>query len=143
MIRLHGTCIDIDGSGVLLRGASGSGKSDLALRLIDEGARLVADDQVEIEREGEHLAARPPATIAGMMEVRGLGLFRLGHIPSTVRLVIDLVPADTVERLPDPETVDLLGIAVPLVRLAPWESSVTAKVRLALRMALGTLTPIR
>ena len=143
MIRVHGTCVDIDGAGVLLRGPSGAGKSDLALRLIDEGARLVADDQVEIERDGDRLNLRPPATIAGMMEVRGLGLFRFGHLPSTLSLVIDLVLADSVERLPDPATVEFLGVCVPVFRLAPWEASATAKTRLAARIAAGTMQPLR
>ena len=76
-ILLHATAVAIDGRAVLLRGPSGSGKSDLALRLIDAGARLVADDQSELSRRGDVLMVRAPATIAGLIEVRGLGILRL------------------------------------------------------------------
>lgn len=142
MIRVHGTCIDIGGKGVLLRGPSGSGKSDLALRLIDGGAVLVADDQTELGAEDGELAARPPAAIAGMLEVRGIGLLRLAHRPRAVlRLVVDLVAPDAVERLPAPATIAILGVTLPLLRVAPFEASAAAKVRLAIHAEAGDIMP--
>ncbi len=120
--------------GVLLRGASGSGKSDLALRLIDRGARLVADDQVELtERDGE-LFADAPETIRGLFEVRGVGLVEVPCVRGVrLALVVDLVASDEVPRLPESATVEYGGRAIPALRLSPFESSAGAKVRLAVR----------
>ena len=86
---LHATCIAVDGAtgplGVLLRGSSGAGKSDLAFRMIDQGARLVADDQCRLQRRngaaGAYLVARAPATIDGLLEVRGLGVVEVQTLP--------------------------------------------------------------
>ena len=134
MIRVHATSVAIGGDGILLRGPSGSGKSDLALRLIDDGARLVADDQTELERVGAVLEMRAPATIAGRLEVRGLGILRVPSVAAApLRLVVDLVAPEAVERLPEPEFCTLLGISLPLLRLAPFAASAAAKLRLALR----------
>jgi serine kinase of HPr protein (carbohydrate metabolism regulator) len=132
--RLHATCVAVDGLGVLLRGPPGSGKSDLALRLIETGAELVADDQTELAGEGADLLAGSPATIAGLLEVRGLGLLRF-PCRSRVRVVlaVDLVEAAAVPRLPDPASLVLCGITVPLLALWPHAASAPIKVRLAVR----------
>ncbi len=141
MIRVHGTSVALGGDGILLRGPSGSGKSDLALRLIDEGGRLVADDQTELRLAGDDVSMTAPATIAGRMEVRGIGVLRVPSIAAApLRLVIDLVPGDAVERLPEGDACDYLGRRFPLIRLAPFEASAPAKLRLALR-ALGAPAP--
>ncbi len=141
MIRVHGTSVALGGDGILLRGPSGSGKSDFALRLIDEGGRLVADDQTELRLSGDDVSMTAPATIAGRMEVRGIGILRLPSVAAApLRLVIDLVPGDAVERLPEPATCDYLGRRFPLIQLAPFEASAPAKLRLALR-ALGRPAP--
>ncbi|HUC62310.1 MAG TPA: HPr kinase/phosphatase C-terminal domain-containing protein [Alphaproteobacteria bacterium] len=132
MIRVHGTCVEVAGTGVLLRGPAGSGKSDLALRLIDEGGRLVADDQVELAVVRDQVHALAPASILGRLEVRGLGIVELSPCAdATLGLVVDLAPAADVERMPEPESVILLGLALPLLKLAPFEHSATAKLRLA------------
>jgi serine kinase of HPr protein (carbohydrate metabolism regulator) len=134
----HATTVAIGGRGVLLRGPSGSGKSDLALRLIDAGARLVADDQSELWRDGEAVLARAPATIAGLIEVRGLGIVRLDSLPvARLALVVDLVAPDAIERLPEQRSEAILGVSIPLVALAPFEASAPAKLRLALAAAAG------
>jgi serine kinase of HPr protein (carbohydrate metabolism regulator) len=138
-VRMHATCVAIGGKGALLRGPPGSGKSDLALRLIagppPEGQRaayLVADDQVALSRENDRLIARAPQAIAGLLEIRGVGIRR---VPSTeaaqVALIVDLVSRDTVLRLP-PEplpTEDLLGLPFPVAKLAPFEASAPLKLR--------------
>jgi serine kinase of HPr protein (carbohydrate metabolism regulator) len=144
MILVHGTTVAVEGAGVLLRGPSGSGKSDLALRLIDGGARLVADDQTELTRVTEGLVARSPASIAGRMEVRGVGILRVPTLPSALlRLVIDLVAPERVERLPEPQFCDYLQCSVPLLMVAPFEASAAAKIRLALaRLVQGAAIPI-
>lgn len=126
---------------MLLRGPSGSGKSDLALRLIDNGATLVSDDYTDLSvREGV-LTASAPETIAGLMEVRGVGIVRLSPKsepakPVPVALLVDLVhDSETVERLPEPQTETLLpGHPVRRVVLDPFEASAPAKVRLAVRI---------
>lgn len=134
MIRVHGTSVALDGGGVLLRGPSGSGKSDLALRLIDGGARLVADDQTELHACEHGVSMSSPPAIAGQMEVRGLGIVPVPTVASALlRLVVDLVPTEAVERLPEQCTCTLLGQAIPLLRLAGLEASAPAKLRLALR----------
>jgi HPr kinase/phosphorylase len=143
---VHATCVALrhgrSWRAVLLRGPSGAGKSDFALRLLDAGARLVADDQTRLARQGRCLYTTPPARLAGLIEARGLGIVRLGRGQLMARaplaLVVDLVAPDRVERLPDPAHEGLLGIDVPLVALAPFEASAVTKLHLALaRIAAG------
>jgi serine kinase of HPr protein (carbohydrate metabolism regulator) len=132
-ILVHATAIAIDGRAVLLRGPSGAGKSDLALRLIDGGARLVADDQVELRRAGERVVVTAPAAIAGLIEVRGLGILRVEAVAeATLALLVDLVPSAEVDRLPEIRREDVLGVAAPTIALSPFEASAAAKLRLAL-----------
>jgi RNase adaptor protein for sRNA GlmZ degradation len=118
---------------VLLRGPSGAGKSDLALRLIDQGARLVADDQTELRLADGGISGRAPQTIQGKMEVRGLGIAELRPLCDVpVGLVVDLVDGQSVERVPVPDSCTILGVRLPLVRFDPFEASTPAKLRLAL-----------
>lgn len=134
---VHGTCVAVENVGCLLLGPSGSGKSDLALRLVmDHDAKLVADDQVAVERRIDRLIASPPATLAGLMEVRGLGIVRLPHrVRATLGLAVVLVAPAEVERLPfEEEGIEYLGLGLPLLRLAPFEVSAAQKVRLAARL---------
>jgi serine kinase of HPr protein (carbohydrate metabolism regulator) len=137
---LHATTVAIDGHAVVIRGAAGSGKSDLALRLIDRGAVLIADDQTALRRQGATLRASAPATIAGQLEARGLGVVTLPAVADVaVRLVVDLVPPQLIERLPRPASETLLGVKVPLLLLAPFEGSATAKLRRAVAAATGAV----
>ena len=121
--QIHGTCVDLDGFGVLLRGASGGGKSDLALRLIDRGARLVADDRVEIAAVEGALVARPPAALVaagliGAIEVRGLGIVRVEAVAQTaLGLVVDLTGETEIPRLPDRKSTRLNSSHIPLSRM--------------------------
>ncbi|WP_448192437.1 HPr kinase/phosphorylase [Azospirillum sp. sgz301742] len=132
MVTIHGTCVLVGGIGVLLRGPSGGGKSDVAVRLIDDGALLVADDQVQVRNDQGRLMATAPAPLAGLIEVRGVGILPVPTAPAAeIRLVVDLVAAGHVERLPEPETVTLLDHALPRLALAPFDASTPAKLRLA------------
>ncbi len=121
---------------VLLRGPSGAGKSDLALRLIDRGAVLVSDDQTRLQPRGGRLLAAPPESIAGKLEVRGLGIveqpYRQG-IP--VALVADLKPAAEIERLPPEDHETIAGVCLQRIDLDPAQISAPEKLRLALRRA--------
>ena len=133
-ILVHATAIAIDGRAVLLRGPSGAGKSDLALRLIDAGARLVADDQVELRRAGGRVLVRAPAALAGLVEVRGVGILQLEPLREAVlAMCVDLVPSAEVERLPELCCEDVLGLAIPSFAISPFEASAAAKLRFALR----------
>jgi serine kinase of HPr protein (carbohydrate metabolism regulator) len=141
--RINGTCVAIDGHGVLLRGPSGSGRSDLALRLIDEGARLVADDWAEITVEAGRVFLSAPPSIAGLIEARGLGVLVLEReTRAPLDLVVDLVESSAVERMPEPARCDIAGMPVRCVRLAPFEASASAKVRLAVRLSAGHIKAI-
>lgn len=130
-VVLHATCVELSGAGVVLLGRPGSGKSDLALRLIDGGARLVSDDRLVVERYGDTLIGRPPDPIAGLIEVRGLGIMRIDHCGSSpLGLVVGLGGAGP--RLPERRTYEVLGVALSYFELDPRAPSACAKVRLAL-----------
>lgn len=140
MERVHATCVALDGKGVLLRGEPGSGKSDLALRLIDDGWDLVADDYTELEDDDGVLRAAPPATIQGLLEVRGIGIVRLDHATlAQVVAVFDLKPLCDIERLPEPKATALCGLDVPLYALHCHDASAPAKIRLALKAQTESL----
>lgn len=134
MDQAHATTVEIRGIGVMLMGPSGSGKSDLALRLIDQGARLVADDRTHIMVDDGQLIATAPHTIAGQLEVRGFGVVEVPRTTAApVRLIAELVHSNQVERLPDPGYMPLLGVSIPLIMLNAFEASAAAKLRLVLK----------
>lgn len=134
MTLVHATSVAIEGAGLLLLGPSGSGKSDLALRLIDRGAVLVADDQVDLSLLDGQAFAQPPSAIRGLIEARGIGLLRLPYLErAPLVLAVQLVPGGSIERMPEPALWREAGISLPLVALDPFESSTPAKLRLALK----------
>lgn len=131
---IHASCVAIDGRAVLLHGLSGTGKSDLALRLIDRGAVLVSDDYSVLRRIDGDLVASPPANIAGRIEVRGIGIVAMPNIPEArVALLVSLDSPPP--RMPDaePPVRRLAGVAIPVVALSALEPSAPLKVELALR----------
>ena len=135
---VHATTIDIAGLGVLIMGASGAGKSDLALRLIAEGAFLVADDQTWVEARGEGLRASAPERIAGLIEQRGLGIARAPTKRAT-RLRLAVALSDAVERMPERRSWSLPGGGpeLPLIDFDARETSAPAKLRFALAAVLN------
>jgi serine kinase of HPr protein (carbohydrate metabolism regulator) len=149
-VQVHATCVEIARLGVLLCGASGSGKSDLALRAIASGARLVADDRVDLWQVGRIQAGRiqdgtkrlrpivwaqAPAALAGFLEVRGIGIVREPAVKrARVGLVIELVDKADIERLPLPRSRTLLGQTFPLLALDPFAASAVAKLFLAVKL---------
>lgn len=134
--RVHASTVAIDIHAVVIRGRSGSGKSDLALRLIDTGAVLVADDQTIIELLSGGLVASAPDTIRGRIEVRGLGIISLPDAgPTPIGLIVDLMPQRDIRRLPvEPELhTSIIGIDVPRIAVDPALPGAVAKIRAALR----------
>lgn len=129
---IHATGLVIDGVGVLLTGPSGAGKSDLALRLIDRGAVLIGDDYLHAQQNGTALRMTVPDRIAGLIEVRGVGIMPVQHNTSaTIGLVIALVPApEAEERLPDPRETVIAGVTLPIYSIAPFPASAPIKVEL-------------
>jgi serine kinase of HPr protein (carbohydrate metabolism regulator) len=145
-IEVHGTAVAIDGQGVLLRGPSGSGKSDLALRLVDGGARLISDDLVRIERRGAELWVMPPIGVPPELrhriEIRGLGIAALpGEAEAPLALVVDLVSVPGPERLPPAQRCQYLEVGLPLIAIDPFAASAAAKLRLAVKCGAGSIIP--
>ncbi len=133
-MQIHASCAARDGAGVLLLGRPGCGKSDLLLRLLDEGFELVADDRVEIDAG----RARAPDTLAGLLEVRGFGIVRLPYrAAATLVLAVEL-DAIAAPRLPSPRRHPALDL--PLVAVDPGHASAVRRVALALDCALGHVT---
>lgn len=129
---LHASCVAIGDRAVLIEGRSGTGKSDLALRLIDRGAVLVSDDYTVLTRREGALTASPPANIAGKMEVRGVGLIEVGYaqdVPVALVVVADNDPV----RMPEAEALRAIaGVMLPELRLSLLEPSAPIKVERAL-----------
>ncbi len=131
---VHTSCVAIGGRAVLIGGRSGRGKSDLALRLIDRGAHLVSDDYTLVRRVGAQLLASPPPTIAGKIELRGIGIVEFpadGDVPVALFVDLDLEP----ERLPNLEEKRMLaGVSIPVVGLSALEPAAPLKVEAALKL---------
>jgi len=143
---VHGTAVSLGVKAVLIRGPSGSGKSDLALRCIAAAplpqsplrAELVADDQVRLVRQGGFIAVSAPTAIAGKMEVRGLGILAVPYrLSARLALIVDIVPAADVPRFPLEDThASFAGVEIPILHLAAFESSAPVKLLLSLHRAL-------
>jgi hypothetical protein len=132
----HGSCASSGGAGVLFLGVPGSGKSDLLLRLMQRGWGLVADDQVALSEQQGVLMAGAPPELAGMLEVRGVGIFQgLPHGDAPLRLAVLLVGREDVPRLPEPRLFNIMGHELPLLALHPFDCSAPAKIELSLGVA--------
>ena len=119
---VHASTVAIDGRAVMITGPSGAGKSDLALRLLDRGFTLVSDDQTIVRRDGDRLIATAPPSIAGKLEIRGIGIVELDRIEN---LPIERLPEDGRER-------PILGVNVPFITIDAMTASAPAKVAIAL-----------
>ena len=133
MDQIYATAVAYCGVGVLIRGPSGSGKSDLALRLIEDGANLIADDQVIIESVRNELYLSPPDSVSGLVEVRGFGVIKIESVRNVkLRLIIDLDPSFKTERGPIMKEELIKNIIVPVINVKAFESSVLARIKLIL-----------
>ena len=129
---VHASTVAIGGRAVLITGPSGSGKSDLTLRLLDSGFTLVSDDQTIVRRDGDRLLASAPATITGKLEVRGIGIVEV-ETEQDVQLALAVELRGDFERLPqDSRERSLLGVSLPLISIDAMTASAASKVRLAL-----------
>ena len=129
---VHASSVAIDGRAILIAGVSGSGKSDLALRLIDRGFTLISDDQTLVRRDGDRLIASAPPSIRGKLEIRGIGIIEMDTASDVpVALLVELT--GDIQRLPDDSRErPILGINLPLVTIDATTASAAAKVVLAL-----------
>ncbi len=137
-ITRHATSVVFCGTGLLLSGASGSGKSDLALRIMDAGGSLISDDYTDLAVVNNQLIGSPPDTIKGMMEVRGVGLLLVPYL-RTARLDVMVMcdSKESIERLPQVIHTEIEGIKLRQLRLYPFESSAVAKLRAFLQNQLA------
>lgn len=145
-LHVHGTCVACGMRAVLMRGPSRSGKSDLAFRLLRDDpsgeTRLVADDQVVLNAVENGLVASAPPALAGLVELRGLGLLAMPSVAhARLALIVDLVARDRVPRLPEPRFEALLGVPLPVLALHAFDLTAAAKLRLALETLPGSGFP--
>jgi HPr kinase/phosphorylase len=141
---VHATSVSLNGTGVLIRGESGAGKSDLTLQLLETKGSgltntdiktiLVADDRTEIVVVDGILYASAPATIKGLLEIRGQGIEKVpsrDHVP--LALVVDLRPATDIERMPEAADMrtELLGVSLPRIEIDASKPSAASRVRVA------------
>ena len=137
--NIHATCVAIDGKGILILGKSGSGKSDLALRLIEyKGAVLVSDDRTDIDVSGDKLIAKAPKLLKGLLEVRGVGIAKFESVDKAdVKLVVNLIDdIKKIERMPEEKFYVYNSIKIPMINIYPFEITAADKVVIKLKANL-------
>jgi serine kinase of HPr protein (carbohydrate metabolism regulator) len=134
-VNIHASCVCIKNKGILFLGDSGSGKSDISLRLIaDYKATLIGDDRIDIIAKGNNIIASAPKNLSGLLEVRGIGIIK---VKTKRKNKIDLavfLTQDKIERMPEPLYYELLDKKIPLININPFEPSATAKILAALSL---------
>ncbi len=134
MALKHASCVEFNGKGILIIGESGSGKSDLALRLIDAGGILIGDDYVELAVNGNKIVVKPAPHIEGMIEVRGIGVVEVDFKKKCLlHLVLQLTDRTQIERLPEAEFFEYEGVEVPMYKFDPFALSAIPKIKLLVK----------
>ena len=137
--RIHSTSVVIDDNGVLILGDSGSGKSDLALRLIDSGATLISDDISICRKNSNNIYLYCPPEIKGLLEVREIGIITVPFVERIkLRLVVNLQSKNN-ERFPKDNYFRILGIKIPLINIEGKNSSAVAKIKVKLNEIRETI----
>lgn len=135
MALLYASCVEFMGTGILITGPSGSGKSDLSLRLIDHGAKLVADDQTIVENRDGRLKACCPKKIKGLLEIRGIGIVEMPCIDETeIRLKLSLQSFDQIDRMPQKMTERIENTKIPVFYLDAFSNSAIMKIKTLLQI---------
>ena len=130
--KFHSTSVVIEDLGILIRGKSGSGKSDLALRLIDSGATLVSDDLTICKKIGDYLYLHPHSKTKGLLEVREIGIMTVPYVENVkLTLVVELVE-EKFERIPGMMSCSILGMKIPKIKIFGKSSSAVAKIKIKL-----------
>ena len=134
--NVHASCVEYNKKGVLIYGPSGSGKSDLALRLImEQGAKLVADDRVNLQVMQDKIKATAPAVLESLLEVRGVGIVKIPSVVADLSLAVRLVEKrELVERFPESETYEFGGVKIPQISLYAFDASTPSKILAVLTM---------
>ena len=137
--RIHSTSVVIDDNGVLILGDSGSGKSDLALRLIDSGATLISDDISICRKNSNNIYLYCPPEIKGLLEVREIGIITVPFVERIkLRLVVNLKRNNN-ERFPKDSFFRILGIKIPIINIEGKNSSAVAKIKVKLNEIRETI----
>ena len=137
--RIHSTSVVIDDNGVLILGDSGSGKSDLALRLIDNGATLISDDISICRKNSDNIYLYCPPEIKGLLEVREIGIITVPFVERIkLRLVVNL-KSNNNERFPKDSSFRILGIKIPIINIEGKNSSAVAKIKVKLNEIRETI----
>ena len=131
---IHASCVCWNGKGILFTGPSGSGKSDSCLQVLYKGGFLVADDQTELRNQNGALIATCPKTIYGKIEARGVGILSVKEVCSEtpIHLIVQMVPLNQMERMPEYEEETLDGVTIQKVKLCPFESTFLIKLEAVL-----------
>ena len=134
-INIHASCVYIKNKGILFLGDSGSGKSDISLRLIaDYKATLIGDDRIDIIAKGNNIIASAPKNLSGLLEVRGIGIIKVKTKKKNKIDIAVFLTQDKIERMPEPLYYELLDKKIPLININPFEASATAKILAALSL---------
>ena len=134
---LHSSAVVFDGFGLLIQGASGAGKSGLALRLIEAGGFLISDDQTLLKKHHNTLIACPPDTLKGLIEVRGVGIITRPYLSKAlIHHSIICACENAIERMPEPQSQALHGVVLPVMVVDPGAVSAVAKIRARLHYTL-------
>ena len=133
MALIHASCVEFMGTGLLICGPSGSGKSDLCLRMIEAGAAFISDDQTVLENKKGKLTARCPASIKGLLEIRGIGIVEMPFIDETeISLKLSLKSLDQIDRMPEKQTEFIEGIEIPVFSINAFSASAIIKIKMML-----------
>ena len=135
---IHASCVRFKNKGLLICGQSGQGKSDLCLRLMEQGAELIADDQTKLECIDNELIASCPENLQGLLEVRGIGIITTPFLPATkIHLKLSLQSKEKIDRMPESVNENIEGVQIPVLALNAFECSAILKIKTYMEILNG------